>query len=180
MADIEKLLRELQKSASGKPKGTRIDKTGCVDPKIISKWQKLTKLSLPDDYKLYLTEIGTCYLHQLDSTTYAMKIFGLPEVQPFALAVGADGEVPETWFAIGDLQDGNYVVMDLGSVKKNKVNIIDGFHEDVGFELEIIAKSFTEFLELAIADAKVSSGGGGGGGFWSKGKPSYGNISTEA
>jgi hypothetical protein len=159
-----------------------VDKKSIVDAKTIKKWEKLTKFTLPDDFKQFLEEIGGCKLHPGNHATYAMRVFGLPEVQPYSTLIDDPDEfgVPASWFAIADLQDGNFVLMDLATTMKSRVNIMDGFHEELGLELEIIAKSFTEFMQIAIKDSRVSSGGGSGRKFWSKGGPSYGEVAFDA
>jgi hypothetical protein len=59
---------------------------------------------------------------------------------------------PQAWFTICDVLDGNYIAIDLVSIKGDECNFIDCFHETFGVpgESRVIAKSFREFLEKSI------------------------------
>ncbi len=137
--------------------------------KEIIAWIKKAGLSLPEDYQEFLTEIGGCNLHQRTSDVL-IRLLDLSQIEPVGpLVLGDDcDDVPGSWYAIADLNDGNYTVMDLSDVKGSTVDIIDGFHETLPYEATIIARSFTEFLERAIEDPEFSVGGGNGRQFWKK------------
>lgn len=151
----------------------------------IQKWEKSTGFFLPDDYKEYLHSVGQCAMNgalSRISHSFSVKIFPLKQVQLFSHAAFGDDaeiEIPETWYAIADAQDGNFIIMDMASVKGSYAKIIDGCWEYVP-DLPIIALSFTEFLECSLADPNTSSGAGDlktGARYWSTHGHYYGQTS---
>jgi cell wall assembly regulator SMI1 len=60
-----------------------------------------------------------------------------------------DQAAPPAWYALCDVQDGNYIGLDFESVSDSSCNIIDCCHESFGSsgDSTVIAKSFTKFLE---------------------------------
>lgn len=140
----------------------------------ITAWERNHGLCLPDDYKRFALRIGKCQLHGV------LTILPLRSIGRFSDFVYGNipdaPELPASWYAFAILGDSDYTVMDLATVRKDSVNIIDGFHEEANLSLEIIAKSFTEFLQRSIDDADVSTGGGNGHRYWSKPGPSYGET----
>ena len=79
------------------------------------------------------------------------------------------GDVPTaSWYSLCDVQDGNFVAIDLASTNGSFSWIIDCFHEEFGLG-PIIALSFTEFVERALKS--------NGDYFWLKpGRRSYGHT----
>jgi hypothetical protein len=116
-----------------------------------------------------------------ESHSFAVRTLPLDRIDRFwKVAYGRHWEeIPDTWFAIADAQDGNFIVMDLASVDGDRVKIIDGFAEAARVEAPIIARSFTEFLERSIDDPDTSSGAESDDGkrYWSKGnRTQYGDA----
>ncbi len=60
---------------------------------------------------------------------------------------------PESWYAICDMSDSNYIGVDLAFSNSNSYPVIDCFHESHGThgDDQIIALSFTEFLQCTLA-----------------------------
>lgn len=155
-----------------------------ADDRQIAQWENKYGFILPDDYKLYLKEVGRCKLHgSLPATdhSFSVKLFSINEIAPFtALAFGKSrmANIPESWYAIADAQDGNYIIMDMPLVHGTMTRIIDGFSESAP-DLAIIALSFSEFLECSLADPNTSSGGGNvqsGARYWSTEGHYYGQA----
>jgi hypothetical protein len=137
-------------------------------------WEERHGYTLPDDYVRFLMNIKECRLHN------KLTFLPLREIKPLADVIYGNCPnapvLPKSWIAVAILGDSDYTVLDLATVNGQTVNILDGFHEEANFSLEIIAKSFTEFLERSIIDANVSTGGGAGHGYWSTKGPCYGEI----
>jgi hypothetical protein len=59
---------------------------------------------------------------------------------------------PSSWYALCDVQDGNYIAVDLESEQQGGFNYIDCFHETFALpgESRIIARSFTELLKRML------------------------------
>jgi hypothetical protein len=74
----------------------------------------------------------------------SMDDLARPEFLPEELSVN--------WYKFCDVGEGNCVAFDADSIHEDKCNIIDVFHETAGEPgySEIIAKSFSEFLECAL------------------------------
>ena len=60
--------------------------------------------------------------------------------------------VPHQWYGFCDVGDGNFVVYDAATLGGESYRVLDCFHETASEEGEtaVIARSFTEFLELAL------------------------------
>lgn len=152
----------------------------------IDAWEARLGRRLPGDYRQFLIRIGSCLLHgqheQRDS--FAVRLFGLAELEPYreiAFSPKYASRIPQWWYAIGDLHDNNFVVMDLASRAGDETNIIDGFSEAALIDAPVIARSFTEFLEHSIEDADVSSGSGNDRRrYWSRFDLYYGDARTAA
>ncbi|HLL54395.1 MAG TPA: SMI1/KNR4 family protein [Myxococcaceae bacterium] len=57
---------------------------------------------------------------------------------------------PSYWHAICDMQDGNYVALDVGSPQAGAYPLRDCFRESFPDHCRIVAGSFGEFLERAL------------------------------
>ena len=153
----------------------------------IAQWEHMHRHELPADYKEFLGEVGSCSFHgrpDLDYT-YAVKCLPLSEIQPFAVTAYGESipEIPLGWYAIADIHEGNFIILDLDSVRNATANIIDGFSLMAHVEAPIIAISFTEFLKRSLDDPDASSGSGSADGtrrYWSHGAPTYGDAHDKA
>ena len=64
-----------------------------------------------------------------------------------------DDICPPSWYTLADVQDSNYVAIDLNSPDGQTYPVIDCFHETLGWlgdYHKIVALSFTEFLQRAL------------------------------
>lgn len=136
----------------------------------IDAWQSANNLELPYEYQYFLNYIGECKLHCVNSKSFSMRILPLPEVRKLKELSGID-EIKDSWIAIADHHDGNFICLDLTSKSAQYGVVIDAFADTVPFESLKIAKTFTEFFGRAMADMDTSPGGGNKYGFWSRPKP---------
>lgn len=167
---LDELIAKLKSSHKNKKPLCRITGRTATAAKLVA-WNRKTKLKLPPDFGRFLCEVGACTLHNSPDFQNGgqVHLLDLEHVVPLRpLVLDEDADVPETWFAIADVNDGNYIVMDLSDADGERVDILDGFHETIPYEATIIARSFTEFLDRMMQDSAYSIGGGGGKEFWSK------------
>jgi cell wall assembly regulator SMI1 len=109
---------------------------------------------LPLDLKqFYLQSNGARLFKKLDS---AFSIVPLEKIVPVSQDILGGTQPPEgtaSWMTLCELPDGNYLAMDLASMKlPDTLHVIDCCHEAFGEEgrAQIIAMSFTEFLIDAL------------------------------
>jgi cell wall assembly regulator SMI1 len=111
--------------------------------------------ALPSDLRDFYLGMGGARL--FSDPRY--RILGPEDVRPVKLDVPGASELtlPEGWLSIGDVQDGNYVAIDLPAKPSGEVWFIDCFHETIGEPggNEIIALSFAEFLERALGAGEM-------------------------
>lgn len=177
MAKIEAVVKKLRASGVGKfYLGTQ------SDPKAISDWESREKVCLPADYRYFQETVGACKMHGAapeKECSFSVKLFSLQDVRKLSAACeDLECDEAQSWYVIADAQDGNYILMDLASVKGNRVDIIDGFIEMIP-EVPVISRSFTEFLERSLKDPDTSSGGGDtekGSRYWSTPGGYYGEA----
>jgi|GEM_PF-441636 len=88
---------------------------------------------------------------------FVYSILPLEQVQRTGIYIFGEENAslaPQSWYAICDMMDGNYIGIDFDSLKRDEktCSIIDCFHETHGMpgEDQIIALSFTEFLYRAL------------------------------
>lgn len=170
MPRLDILIADLKTSHTNKTRLCRIaGRTASAAD--LDAWNKKTKLTLPPDFCRFLCEVGPCTLHTSPEFRDGGQVhfLDLDHIVPVGpLILDDHAEIPAAWFAIADMNDGNYLVMDLSDAKGERVDILDAFHETIPYEATIIARSFTEFLERMMQDSAYSIGGGGGKEFWSK------------
>jgi GNAT superfamily N-acetyltransferase len=170
-----------------KLKNTKFTPGTAATRKEIAEWERQTGLRLPRDHKQCLMTVGECRMHLYNpaqSHSYVVRLLPLKEVVPVAEVIG--GHVVEccpgcrSWYAVADLQDGNYVLLDLATVQGDSVKVLDAFHETTPFDMAVIAESFTEFLAHAVEDHRLLGCGAGdlkkGTRFWSKPGGFYGEA----
>ena len=106
-------------------------------------------LALPLDVRTFYEAAGGVRLYEKGG--WANRIVGPAEFVPADLVfwgeqTTADG--PESaWYAVADVQDGNYLLIDLNPSRLGRC--YDGFHETYrtpGY-MAVVAESFTEMLE---------------------------------
>ncbi len=175
----------------GRLKNTQLTPGTEATEREIAGWEERTGFLLPGDYRHYLLTVGECRMHMHNpdqSHSFAIRLLPLGEVMPAAEVIGPHVDDVcagcRSWYAVADLQDGNYALMDLATVDGDAVKIIDGFHELCPFELAVVAESFTEFLGHAISDRHISGHSGSGDPkkgtrFWSKPGGFYGEANPK-
>lgn len=107
----------------------------------------------PDLRAFYLHCNGAELIERLPDTPY--RILPLAKVVPARVAIY--GEDEDTWgprsvFALCDVQDGNYVLVDTGQQENGRYPLLDGDHEawpDPAY-CKRIACCFAEFLEQIL------------------------------
>ncbi len=127
----------------------------CINSSEIDKLERKYEYKLPRDLiefyrrfktvRLFCSENGSLY-----------RFVPANEIHPTRIDIyGNDINEfgPSTWLTVCDVQDGNYIAIDIGSKEGEKCNYIDCFHETFSIpgESTIIALSFTELLEKALA-----------------------------
>jgi len=149
----------------------------------IGRFERRHGLTLPRDYRHYLQQVGRCKIHteQLEAEhDFAIKLFALQDVKQFhELAYGREmEEIPDSWFAIADVQEHNYIVLAAPSINGDRCAIVDGHSMIAHLDAPIIAVSFTEFFDRTLEDSDTSSGSRNADlRYWSKGVDgNYGNA----
>ncbi len=145
MPDLQKLFMEIESLHTWEP---------AIDPAQIDQVQMRHGFELPRDlcefYKryrsvrLFVGEYGTIY-----------RFVPIDQIHPTRLDIyGKDTADwgPDSWFTVCDVQDGNYIAIDVGSRYGDRCNYIDCFHETFAEpgESRIISLSFTELLTCAL------------------------------
>ncbi len=156
MASIDEVLRELRQCGQA-----AIQPGTAAQISDVKKWQSCESHALPPDYVRYLTEIGECRLHgnPQDRNSFVVRMLPLGQVENYVRMTKFEMSGADGWYAIADLHDGNFIVMDLATVDGERVDILDGCWETLD-RAPTIAKSFTEFLSRSLADPRAVSGGG--------------------
>ena len=98
---------------------------------------------LPLDLKLFYQK---CNGARLFGENYVYRIMPLEQIERISLST------PPSWHSIVDLRDGNYIGVDLATVNGDSCLIIDCDHETLSSASgnEVVALSFTEFLQRAL------------------------------
>lgn len=142
---LEKLFAEIDAHHNSEP---------CVDELEINQFEKIHNYQFPADLKRFYRKYKSVRLFDTGHyTTY--QFVSLNEIHPTRIDIfGEDTDefAPSNWLTICDVMDGNYIAIDITSKKGDDYNFIDCFHETFGMHGEnmIIAKSFTELLNLAL------------------------------
>jgi hypothetical protein len=107
----------------------------------------------PDLRTFYLHCNGAELFKRLPNTPY--RLLSLAELIRARVAIyGEDDDKwgPASMYAICDVQDGDYVLVDVARQQNDRYPIFDGYHEawPDPYYCEQIASSFSEFLEKAL------------------------------
>jgi cell wall assembly regulator SMI1 len=123
----------------------------CLDASEIDAFEKGLGHELPDDlkafyrkYRIFDGEYGATY-----------RFVSIGEIHPTRIDIyGEDTDEwgPSTWLTVCDVQDGNYIAIDIASRDGENYDYIDCFHETFAMpgQSRIIARPFTELLECAL------------------------------
>ncbi|RKH47817.1 SMI1/KNR4 family protein [Corallococcus sicarius] len=105
-------------------------------------------------------ELRAFYLHCDGATLFKRfphanyHLLPLAEIQRARAAMRPrddDSFGPASWYTLVDLQDSDYVILDVAHPKDGRYPILDGYHETFPEGVRPIAASFREFLEKALA-----------------------------
>ena len=140
----------------------------------IDEIEKQLGYNLPLDLKEFYTFCNGASLFPDRWGEYAYDFVPLEKMRRVRIDVlGVDEDYHEevnttSWYSLCALTNGEFVAVDLSSVKGDSCYIVDCWHEEFGLG-SIIALSFTEFLAGALAS--------GGEQYWLKPEaPDYGCI----
>lgn len=110
--------------------------------------------SFPKDVKAFYRRYHTVRLFESDmGPSYRfVPVNAMHQTRIDIFGPDSDEWGPENWITICDVQDGNYIAIDIDSFDGESANFIDCFHETFALSEghPIIAKSFTELLERAL------------------------------
>jgi hypothetical protein len=109
----------------------------------------------PDLRAFYLHCNGAELIKRLPATPYRM--LPLSKIVRARTAIFGkrnddDAHGPASMWAICDVQDGNYVLVDVARLENGRYPLLDGYHEawpDPKY-CELVAHSFSEFLEQVL------------------------------
>jgi hypothetical protein len=145
MFALENLFAEIDLQHSSKP---------CLDDAEIDRFEKQNGYQLPADLKAFYRKYNSVKLFN-DEYGFTYHFVPISEIHPTRKDIygeNANELGPSTWLTVCDVQNGNYIAIDLSSKKGDECNFIDCFHETFAQpgESQIIAKTFTELLDLAL------------------------------
>ncbi len=126
----------------------------CIDVTEIDRFEKQIGFKLPSDIKLFYKKFKNASLfdNQFCTTYRIVPITEIHSTRIDIYGIDTDEYGPATWLTICDVMDGNYIGIDILSINGDECNFIDCFHESFAQQGDsrIVAKSFTEFLDLAL------------------------------
>lgn len=107
----------------------------------------------PDLRAFYLHCNGAELIERLPDTPY--RILPLPKIVRARVAIyGEDDDKwgPASMYTLCDVQDGDYVLVDVSQQENGRYRIMDGYHEAWPNPeyCGLVAHSFSQFLEAAI------------------------------
>ncbi|WP_240356136.1 SMI1/KNR4 family protein [Myxococcus eversor] len=82
------------------------------------------------------------------------SILSLAEIRRARIAIRGrdeDSAGPAGWWALVDVQDGDYALLDVSAPRDGGYPLLDGWHESYPLRCRPIAASFREFLERALS-----------------------------
>jgi hypothetical protein len=146
MSELEVLFSEIEKLHAWEP---------CTDPGAFSNLEKRIGHSLPNDLRLFHETYNTVTLFPTGDYQATYRFVPVSQIHPTrqdVYGLDADEWGPSTWLTVCDVQDGNYVAIDVLSKDGDNCSYIDCFHEvfAVPGYSKIVARSFTELLRRAL------------------------------
>lgn len=106
----------------------------------------------PDLRAFYLHCDGADLFERPNSPYRILPLSGLIRARVAIRGKDDDSRGPASWYVLCDVQDGNYVVLDVGAPGAERYPLLDGYREmfpDPAY-CERIAESFSEFLDKAL------------------------------
>lgn len=126
------------------------------------------QLGFPQDIIRFYTEMNGAWIHQvgqfeggwiIDKQEWKWKILAIDEIKTIPTQMWVESksalfDTMENWHCIVDVQDGNYLAVDLNHGSKGQ--IIDVFRETVGQVgyHQIIAGDFEQFLSKLLSEPR--------------------------
>jgi cell wall assembly regulator SMI1 len=125
----------------------------CRNPSEIDRLQDKCGYELPEDIKAFYRRYRSVKL--FGKADFLYRFVPVSEMHRTRLDIcGEDTDEwgPDTWLTVCDVQDNNYIAIDVASKDGEKYNYIDCFHETFAEpgSCTVIAKSFSELLERAL------------------------------
>ncbi|GMT98655.1 hypothetical protein KH5H1_27740 [Corallococcus caeni] len=118
----------------------------------LTAFETRTGWKLDDDLRaFYLHANGGTLFRPLSSAKYC--ILPLDEIERARVAIRGrdeDNAGPASHYTLVDMQDTNYVILDVATRTTGCYPLLDAFHETYPDETPCIATSFEEFLEKAL------------------------------
>ena len=146
MTDLEDLFSEIDRLHSW---------DACSSPSAIADLEACLGYPFPDDIKAFYQRYDTVRLFVSKDGDTLYRFIPVGEIHPTRIDVygkDIDEYGPSTWLTVCDVQDGNYVAIDIASQDGEYYNYIDCFHETFAMpgQSRIVARSFTELLHRAL------------------------------
>jgi cell wall assembly regulator SMI1 len=146
MPDLQNLFSEIERLHSWE---------ACSNPGAVADLEQRLGCSFPDDIKAFYRRYDTVRLFADEHGDAAYRFVPAGEIHPTRKDVyGEDSDEwgPGTWQTVCDVQDGNYIAVDIASQEGAYCNYIDCFHETFAMpgQSKIVARSFAEFLDRAL------------------------------
>ena len=146
MTDLKDLFSEIDRLHSWE---------ACTRPSAIADLEKRLGYPFPDDIKTFYQRYDTVKLFVGEHGDTLYRFVPVEEIHPTRIDVfGEDTDEwgPSTWLTVCDVQDGNYVAIDVASKDGEYYNYIDCFHETFAIpgQSRVVARSFTELLDRAL------------------------------
>ena len=123
------------------------------NPNLIDTIEENSGYQFPDDLKEFYRRYESVCLYSKEDPLY--RFLSVDELHTTRIDIYGEDSIdlgPDHWWSVCDVQDGNYISIDLKSFQDKEYNYIDAFHEtfaEKGYSM-IIAKSFTELLSKAL------------------------------
>lgn len=109
---------------------------------------------VPEDVRVFFTRCNGAVLFDPHYSSYRLVgVEGFHAVRFDIFGHDEDAFGPPQLFTICDVQDGNFVALDLGNGDPKKCPVVDCFHEtfgDPGYQPKVIADCFADFLHQAL------------------------------
>ncbi len=124
------------------------------NPDSIEALEKNSGYRFPDDLKRFYRRYDSVSLYSNEDPLY--WFLSVSELHPTRIDIYGEDSIelgPDHWWSVCNVQDGNYISINLNSVQDDACDYIDAFHEtfaEPGYSI-IVAKSFTELLSSALA-----------------------------
>jgi hypothetical protein len=143
---MSRLLEEISRHHFPNPPAT---------PEEIEEFEQRVGWRLDPDLKAFYLHCngGTLFKRRPDADYRLLPLSEIVRARVAIFGEDKDEDGPASMYAICDLQDGDYVLVDMGRQEDGRYPIMDGWHEawPNPKHCKQIARSFGEFLERALS-----------------------------